>query len=297
MTIHKDSTMQQTTNDRPISPIYSHATQKGTQPLPGIKNILAVGSGKGGVGKSTTAVNLAFSLQLLGAKVGILDADIYGPSQPHLLGLAQSDKPSVKENQFEPLSAYGLKSMSIGYLIDASAPTIWRGPMVSGALLQLLNQTAWGQLDYLIVDLPPGTGDIQLTLAQKIPVSGAIIVTTPQDLALLDARKAVAMFQKVGIAVLGVIENMSTYTCPNCQHNAPIFGEAGGAQLSQQYSLPFLGQLPLATTVRVAADKGVPTVMADPESEIALLYRDIASKVMVELGKKPREYRIPSKTE
>jgi ATP-binding protein involved in chromosome partitioning len=277
--------------------VYTHATQKGTQPISGIKNILAVASGKGGVGKSTTAVNLALALQALGARVGILDADIYGPSQPQLLGLGQADKPAVINKRFQPLVAHGIKSMSMGYLINAAAPTIWRGPMVSGALLQLLNQTDWGQLDYLIVDLPPGTGDVQLTMAQKIPVSGAVIVTTPQDLALLDARKAVAMFQKLDIAVLGIIENMSTYVCPNCQHSSAIFGEAGGERLSAQYAVPFLGSLPLTTAVRESADDGFPIVIKDTDSPIALLYQGIASKVVGELAKKPRDYRIPSKTE
>jgi ATP-binding protein involved in chromosome partitioning len=199
--------------------------------------------------------------------------------------------------RFQPLHAHGLKSMSMGYLIDAEAPTIWRGPMVSGALLQMLKQTDWGQLDYLIVDLPPGTGDVQLTLAQKIPVTGAVIVTTPQDLALLDARKAVAMFQKLDITVLGVIENMSTYICPHCHQASAIFGETGGERLSAQYEIPFLGSLPLATTVRESADRGCPIVIGSPGSPIALLYHDIAGKVMSELVKKPRDYRIPSKTE
>lgn len=277
--------------------VYVHTTQKGTDPIPGIKNILAVASGKGGVGKSTTTVNLALALQAQGARVGILDADIYGPSQPQLLGLEQTEKPATVNKRFQPLVAHGLKSMSMGYLIDAEAPTIWRGPMVSGALLQMLNQTDWGQLDYLFVDLPPGTGDIQLTMAQKIPVSGAIIVTTPQDLALIDARKAVLMFQKLDITVLGVVENMSTYVCPHCQHSSAIFGEAGGERLSTQYEIPFLGRLPLATTVRESADRGSPTVIEAPESPIALLYCGIASKVVDELARKPRDYRIPSKTE
>lgn len=285
------------TNPPPSPPVYTHITQKGTNPVPGIKNILAVASGKGGVGKSTTAVNLALALQATGARVGILDADIYGPSQPQLLGLGLAGKPAVVNKRFQPLLSHGLKSMSMGYLIDAEAPTIWRGPMVSGALLQMLNQTEWGQLDYLIVDLPPGTGDIQLTLAQKIPVSGAIIVTTPQDLALLDARKAVAMFQKLDITVLGVIENMSTYICPHCHQGSAIFGEAGGERLSEQYDIPFLGGLPLATTLRESADRGVPVVIESPDSPITLLYQTIAGKVVNELAKKPRDYRIPSKTE
>lgn len=274
--------------------VHSHVVQKNLQPVPGIKNIIAVGSGKGGVGKSTTAVNLALALQRGGAQVGILDADIYGPSQPQLLGL-RPQKPKIIDNRFQPLVAYGLKSMSIGYLVDADAPTVWRGPMVSGALLQLLNQTDWGALDYLILDLPPGTGDIQLTLAQKVPVAGAVMVTTPQDLALLDVRKAITMFQKLGICVLGVVENMSVYVCPHCQHQAFLFGDQGGKRMAEQCQLPFLGHLPLELSIREQADLGCPTVQHDPEGALALLYMEMARKVESELAKQPRDYRLPGK--
>ena len=247
-----------------------------------IKNIIAVASGKGGVGKSTVAVNLALALMKEGASVGILDADIYGPSQPLLLGV--TEQPEVTpEKKFYPIIKHGIQSMSIGYLIDVNTPMVWRGPMVSGALQQLFNDTLWDKLDYLIIDLPPGTGDIQLTLSQKIPVSGAVIVTTPQDLALLDARKAVAMFQKVRVPVLGVVENMSLHRCSQCGHLESIFGEGGGERLAAEYKIEMLGALPLDIKIRQQADSGCPTVIAEPNSEIALQYREIARKVAAEL--------------
>jgi ATP-binding protein involved in chromosome partitioning len=249
--------------------------------LPNIKHIIAVASGKGGVGKSTTAVNLALALSAEGARVGILDADIYGPSQPLMLGV--TEKPVTQDKKMLPITKHNLQSMSIGYLIDEKAPMVWRGPMVSMALQQLLNDTLWDALDYLIIDLPPGTGDVQLTLAQKIPVSGALIVTTPQDLALLDARRACEMFKKVNVPVLGVVENMSLHVCSQCGHAEPIFGEGGGQHLAEQYGVDLLGALPLDKQIREQTDSGVPTVVSDPLGENAKRYRDIACKVMQKL--------------
>ncbi|HVT35767.1 MAG TPA: iron-sulfur cluster carrier protein ApbC [Nevskiaceae bacterium] len=255
--------------------IQSHAVQKNLKPLPGIRNIIAVASGKGGVGKSTVAVNLALALRAEGARVGILDADIYGPSQPRMLG--SSAKPTSPDGRLmNPIVAHGIQAMSIGFLIDESEPMIWRGPMVTQALAQLINETKWQDLDYLVVDLPPGTGDIQLSLSQRIPVSGAVIVTTPQDIALLDARKGLAMFRKVDVAVLGVVENMSTHVCSSCGHEEHIFGAGGGARLAAQYGVELLGSLPLDIRIREQADGGNPTVAAEPESELALRYRSIA---------------------
>lgn len=269
--------------------IVSHAVQIGVKPLPGVKNIIAIASGKGGVGKSTTAVNLALALSVEGARVGILDADIYGPSQPMMLGA--HDKPEANENKkFKPIMSHGIQSMSIGYLIDNNTAMIWRGPMVSSALQQLINDTQWDNLDYLIVDLPPGTGDIQLTLSQKIPVSGAVIVTTPQDIALLDARKAIAMFQKVNVAVLGIVENMSTHICSNCGHQEAIFGEGGATKLAQQFQVDFLGSLPLDIKIREQADGGNPTVIAEPQSANALAYREIARRVAAKLSLQAKNY-------
>lgn len=251
--------------------------------LPNVKNIIAVASGKGGVGKSTTAVNLALALMQEGARAGILDADIYGPSVPLMLGI--NVRPEVREQKkMLPVIAHGIQSMSIGYLIDENAPMIWRGPMVSGALQQLLNDTLWDNLDYLIIDLPPGTGDIQLTLAQKIPVSGAVIVTTPQDLALLDARRAYEMFRKVNVPVLGIVENMSLHICSQCGHIEPIFGEGGGQQMAQQYDVALLGALPLDLQIRQQTDSGKPTVVAAPQSENTKLYRQIARQLMEKLS-------------
>jgi ATP-binding protein involved in chromosome partitioning len=274
--------------------IVSHAVQKNLKPLPGVKNIVAVASGKGGVGKSTTAVNLALALSAEGARVGILDADIYGPSQPLMLGV--STRPETDGKSFKPVFAHGLQSMSIGYLVDEDTPMIWRGPMATGALQQLLRDTQWDRLDYLIVDLPPGTGDIQLTLAQQIPVSGAVIVTTPQDIALLDAQKALKMFEKVNVPVLGIVENMSIHVCSRCGHAEPIFGEGGGAKMAQKYGTELLGQLPLDRSIRENADGGHPTVIAAPQSEAAERYRSIARKLAARLALKAKDYsgRFPT---
>lgn len=252
-------------------------------PLPNVKNIIAIASGKGGVGKSTTAVNLALAFAQEGARTGILDADIYGPSQPLMLGV--TTRPEIKDKKILlPIVAHGIQSMSIGYLIDETSPMVWRGPMVSMALQQLLNDTQWDNLDYLVIDLPPGTGDIQLTLAQKIPVTGAVIVTTPQDLALLDARRAYEMFRKVNVPVLGVIENMSMHICSQCNHQESIFGTGGGEQLAKQYAIELLGELPLDIHIREQTDGGKPTVVADPIGANALLYRDIARRIMAKLA-------------
>ncbi|AAU90813.1 MULTISPECIES: iron-sulfur cluster carrier protein ApbC [Methylococcus] len=279
-----------------VSEIVSHAVQKGLKPMPGVRNIIAVASGKGGVGKSTTAVNLALALAGEGARVGILDADIHGPSQPLMLGV--SGRPETEGRKIHPIVAHGLQSMSIGYLIDEDTPMIWRGPMVVGALQQLLNDTLWEDLDYLIVDLPPGTGDIQLSLAQQIPVSGAVIVTTPQDIALLDAQKGLKMFEKVSIPVLGIIENMSVHVCSRCGHAEPIFGEGGGEKMAQKYGTELLGQLPLDRSIREDADGGRPTVIAAPDSEPARMYRSIARKVAARLALKAKDYsgRFPTIT-
>ncbi len=248
-----------------------------------IKNIIAIASGKGGVGKSTTAVNLALALSQQGLRAGILDADIYGPSVPLMLGTHL--RPEVREQKkMLPVIAHGIQSMSIGYLIDENTPMIWRGPMVSGALQQLLNDTLWDNLDYLIIDLPPGTGDIQLTLVQKIPVTGAVIVTTPQDLALLDARRAIEMFRKVNVPILGIVENMSLHLCSQCGHAEPIFGEGGGQQMATQYGISFLGALPLDLHIREQTDSGKPTVVADPESANAKLYHKIAAELVEKLS-------------
>ncbi len=269
--------------------ITSHSVQKGVQTLPGIKNTIAIASGKGGVGKSTTSVNLALALQAEGARVGILDADIYGPSQPRMLGC--SGKPDSADGKtIEPKLSYNIQSMSIGYLIDEDTPMIWRGPMVTGALEQLLSDTNWSDLDYLIIDLPPGTGDIQLTLCQKIPVSAAIIVTTPQDIALLDARKAHNMFEKVGVPVLGIIENMSTHICSQCGHEEHIFGAGGGEQMSKQYGIDLLGELPLDIKIREGVDEGKPTVAIEPDLDISLLYREIARKSSARLSQMAKDY-------
>ena len=272
------------------SRVVSHAVQKGVELLGGIKNIVAVASGKGGVGKSTVAVNLALALSAEGATVGLLDADIYGPSQPRMLGVG--GRPDSKDGKsLEPVMGHGLQSMSIGYLIDEETPMIWRGPMVTQALEQLLRDTRWRDVDYLVVDLPPGTGDTQLTLAQKIPVSGAVIVTTPQDIALLDARKGLKMFQKVEVPVLGVVENMSTHVCSSCGHEEHIFGEGGGRRMAEQYDVSFLGALPLDMSIREDADSGTPTVMRDPTGHIAGIYRDIARRVAARLSLQARDYR------
>ncbi len=253
-----------------------------------VKRIIAIGSGKGGVGKSTTATNLALALDAKNFKVGILDADIYGPSQPKILGIGPKTKLELKDKRFQPIVKHGLESMSIGYLVDPDAAMIWRGPMASGALCQLLYDTDWGKLDYLIIDLPPGTGDLQLTMAQKIPVDAAIVVTTPQDLALIDVEKSVTMFNKVNIPVLGVIENMSMYTCTKCGHNEYIFGENGGTAIADKYNLPLLGRLPLDIDIRKQADIGHPSVIADPKGAASNAYLDIADNIIRLLVKQPK---------
>ena len=275
--------------------VVAHSVQKSLKPIDNIKNIIAVASGKGGVGKSTTAVNLALALSAEGATVGILDADIYGPSQPRMLGI--SAKPESKDGKtLEPLNSYHLQAMSIGFLIDEETPMIWRGPMVTQALEQLLNDTNWADLDYLVVDLPPGTGDTQLTLAQKVPVSGAVIVTTPQDIALLDARKGLKMFEKVEVPVLGIVENMSTHICSNCGHEESIFGTGGGQAMSDQYGVELLGQLPLEMRIREETDGGKPTVVAEPEARVSQIYREIARKTAAKLSKQAKDYaaKFPS---
>ncbi|MGH8034101.1 MAG: iron-sulfur cluster carrier protein ApbC, partial [Lysobacterales bacterium] len=254
--------------------VFAHQVQGDLKPMEEIRNIVAVASGKGGVGKSATSVNLALSLQADGARVGVLDADIYGPSIPRMLGV--SGKPETIGKRIVPQRAHGLQVMSIGFMVEEDTPMIWRGPMVTSALQQLLTETNWENLDYLVVDLPPGTGDIQLTLAQKVPVSGAVVVTTPQDIALLDARKAVQMFRKVNVTVLGVVENMSTHICSQCGYEEAIFGSGGGERMSREYELPLLGRLPLAMKIRADLDRGVPTLIADPDSDISASYRECA---------------------
>ena len=276
--------------------IVSHAVQKNLSPLPGARNIIAIASGKGGVGKSTTAVNLALALAAEGARTGLLDADIYGPSQPVMLGV--TERPQTDGKSFTPVQALGLQTMSIGYLIDEDTPMIWRGPMVTGALQQLLKDTRWDDLDYLIIDLPPGTGDIQLTLAQQIPVSGAVIVTTPQDIALLDAQKGLRMFEKVGVPVLGLVENMSVHICSQCGHAEPIFGTGGGYRMAERYGVELLGALPLDIRIREAADGGRPSVISDPDGTAAHAYKSIARKLAARLALKARDYsgRFPTIT-
>jgi ATP-binding protein involved in chromosome partitioning len=269
--------------------IVAHSVQKALKPIDNIKNIIAVASGKGGVGKSTTAVNLALALAEEGAKVGVLDADIYGPSQPRMLGI--TGKPESKDGKtLEPMTGYGLQAMSIGFLIDEETPMIWRGPMVTQALEQLLNDTNWADLDYLVVDLPPGTGDTQLTLAQKVPVSGAVIVTTPQDIALLDARKGLKMFEKVEVPVLGIVENMSIHICSNCGHEEHIFGQGGGSSMASQYHVDLLGALPLDIRIREETDGGKPTVVAEPDARISQIYREIARKTAAKLSLQAKDY-------
>jgi ATP-binding protein involved in chromosome partitioning len=275
--------------------IASHSVQKGVKPLEGVKNMIAVASGKGGVGKSTVAVNLALALSTEGARVGILDADIYGPSQPRMLGI--NAKPESRDGKsMEPLHSYHLQAMSIGFLIDEETPMIWRGPMVTQALEQLLKDTRWEELDYLVIDLPPGTGDTQLTLAQRVPVTGAIIVTTPQDIALLDARKAYKMFEKVEIPVIGVVENMSTHICSQCGHEEHIFGEGGGQRMAEEYGLPYLGALPLDIRIREDTDSGKPTVVADPDGAVAKVYKQIARRAAGRLAAQKKDYsaKFPS---
>ena len=269
--------------------IASHAVQRGVKLVPGVKNIIAVASGKGGVGKSTTAVNLALALAAEGAQVGVLDADIYGPSQPMMLGIA--GRPESKDGKtLEPMEAWGVQAMSIGFLIDTDTPMVWRGPMVTQALEQLLKDTNWRDVDYLVVDMPPGTGDIQLTLAQKVPVTGAVIVTTPQDIALIDARKGLKMFEKVGVPIIGVVENMSIHVCSNCGHAEHIFGEGGAERMCKDYNVPFLGALPLDIKIREQADSGRPTVVADPDGKTAAIYKEIARRTAVFVAQKAEDF-------
>jgi ATP-binding protein involved in chromosome partitioning len=270
------------------SKIVSHSVQRGVKLIPEVKNIIAVASGKGGVGKSTTAVNLALALAAEGARVGILDADIYGPSQPTMLGI--TGRPESRDGKtLEPMVGHGLQAISIGFLIDVDTPMVWRGPMVTQALEQLLKDTHWFGVDYLVVDLPPGTGDIQLTLAQKVPVTGAVIVTTPQDIALIDARKGLKMFEKVGIPIIGIVENMSTHICSNCGHEEHIFGAGGAQKMCTDFKVEFLGSLPLDIHIREQTDSGKPTVVADPDGRIAEIYRRIARRVAVKISEQAKD--------
>ena len=266
--------------------VASQPAQGGMPGLRGIRNIIAVASGKGGVGKSTTAVNLALALSAEGARVGLLDADIYGPSQQLMLGVPEGQRPDAVEEQqmLRPIKAHGIQAMSMGFLVTEKTPMVWRGPMVSGALQQLLTQTAWDELDYLIIDMPPGTGDIQLTLSQKVPVTGVVIVTTPQDIALLDAKKGIEMFRKVDVPVLGVVENMALHTCTQCGHTEHLFGAGGGERIAKEYQTTLLGSLPLDIRIREQADSGTPTVVADPDGELAQRYRDIARRTAAQLA-------------
>ena len=275
--------------------IVAHSVQRGVKTLPGVKNIIAVASGKGGVGKSTTAANLALALAAEGASVGMLDADIYGPSQPTMLGI--TGRPESRDGKtLEPMEGHGIQASSIGFMIDLDTPMVWRGPMVTQALEQLLRDTNWRDLDYLVIDMPPGTGDIHLTLAQKIPVTGAVIVTTPQDIALLDARKGLKMFEKVGVPILGIVENMAMHVCSNCGHVEHIFGQGGGERMSKEYDVEYLGGLPLDIKIREQADSGTPTVVADPDGPVAAIYRQIARRVAVKIAEKARDMslKIPS---
>ena len=275
--------------------IVAHAAQRGVQLLPAVKNIVAVASGKGGVGKSTMAVNLALALAAEGASVGLLDADIYGPSQPMMMGI-EGRPESTDGKSMEPLENYGVQVMSIGFLVAPDEAMIWRGPMATQALEQLLRQTNWRELDYLIVDMPPGTGDIQLTLSQRVPMTGAVVVTTPQDIALLDAKKGIKMFEKVGVPILGIVENMAVHICSNCGHVEHIFGEGGGKRMAAEYGMDYLGALPLDIRIRQEADSGKPTVVADPEGEIAGLYKSVARQVAIKIAAKAKDFssKFPS---
>jgi len=269
--------------------VVAHAVQRGVQLLPGVKNIVAVASGKGGVGKSTTAANLALALAAEGARVGLLDADIYGPSQPMMMGITGRPE-SLDGKTMEPLVNHGVQVMSIGFLVDPDQAMIWRGPMATQALEQLLRQTNWKDLDYLIVDMPPGTGDIQLTLSQRVPITGAVIVTTPQDIALLDAKKGIQMFEKVGVPILGIVENMAVHVCSNCGHAEHIFGEGGGRRMAQDYGMDYLGALPLAMQIRLQADSGQPTVVAEPEGEVAQIYKKVARDVAAKIARQSKDF-------
>jgi ATP-binding protein involved in chromosome partitioning len=270
------------------SKIVAHSVQRGVKLMGNVKNIIAVASGKGGVGKSTTAVNLALALAAEGAQVGILDADIYGPSQPMMMGISGRPE-SLDGKTMEPMENHGLQVSSIGFMVDPDEPMVWRGPIVTQALQQLIEQTNWRDLDYLIVDMPPGTGDVQLTLSQKVPVTGAVIVTTPQDIALLDARKGLKMFEKVGIPILGIVENMSTHICSNCGHAEAIFGAGGGERMCGEYGVEFLGALPLTMSIREQTDSGTPSVVADPDGPVALIYKEIARKIAVKVAEKAKD--------
>ncbi|MDQ0568734.1 ATP-binding protein involved in chromosome partitioning [Variovorax paradoxus] len=272
-----------------VTRVISHAVQRGVQLMPNVKNIIAVASGKGGVGKSTTAANLALALAAEGAAVGLLDADIYGPSQPMMLGI--EGRPESEDGKtMEPLENHGVQVMSIGFLVDQDEAMIWRGPMATQALEQLLRQTNWKDLDYLIVDMPPGTGDIQLTLSQRVPMTGAVIVTTPQDIALLDAKKGIKMFEKVGVPILGIVENMAVHICSNCGHVEHIFGSEGGKKMAAQYEMEYLGALPLDINIRLQADSGKPTVVADPDGEVAGIYKAVARQVAVGIAEKAKDF-------
>jgi len=275
--------------------IVAHAVQRGVQLLPKVKNIVAVASGKGGVGKSTTAANLALALAAEGASVGILDADIYGPSQPTMMGITGRPE-SADGKTMEPMENYGVQVMSIGFMVDADNPMIWRGPMATQALEQLLRQTNWPELDYLIIDMPPGTGDIQLTLSQRVPLTGAVIVTTPQDIALLDAKRGTKMFEKVGVPILGLVENMSVHVCEKCGHVEHVFGEDGGRRMAAEYKIDFLGALPLNLSIRVQADSGRPSVVSDPDGEIAALYKTVARQIAVKIAQRAKDFssKFPS---
>ncbi len=282
---------------QPLLNVSAHAVQRGVQLLPGVKNIVAVASGKGGVGKSTTAANLALALAAEGARVGLLDADIYGPSMPMMMGI--SGKPESADGKtMEPMRNYGVQVMSIGFLVPQDEAMIWRGAMATQALEQLLRQTHWQELDYLIVDMPPGTGDIQLTLSQRVPMTGAVIVTTPQDIALLDAKKGIKMFEKVGVPILGIVENMAVHVCSQCGHVEHIFGADGGKKMAADYGMDYLGALPLAMAIREQADSGCPTVVAEPEGEVAGLYKALARKVGVAIAAKNKDFssKFPSIT-
>ena len=272
-----------------VTKVISHAVQRGVQLMPNVKNIIAVASGKGGVGKSTTAANLALALAAEGATVGLLDADIYGPSQPMMMGI-EGRPESADGKTMEPMERHGVQVMSIGFLVDPDQAMVWRGPMATQALEQLLRQTNWKDLDYLIVDMPPGTGDIQLTLSQRVPMTGAVIVTTPQDIALLDAKKGIKMFEKVGVPILGIVENMAVHICSNCGHAEHIFGADGGRKMAAEYQMEYLGALPLDIKIRLQADSGAPTVVSDPDGDVAGIYKAVARRVAVGIAEKAKDF-------